>query len=192
MIVVDLKTQDYGSLWENTVSYISGGNDPLKNNYLNINLNDFISFTCVVQDDKIICFSGLQYDTTKWGAGIARCSSRMWIHPHYRFTGGTRFTGGPRFLNSYYCIPQQIRVARERNIGVLFVSREDNRSAFGEYLSLLEINTGQKFSLFDEKYWVCGPVRDHSCLQHVGVGYLNDSGPGLWQNQMRQFADISV
>lgn len=192
MFVIDLKTQNYGDLWADAVDYISGGNDPLKDNYLNINLDDFISFTCVVDSGKIICFSGLQYDESKWGPGIARCSSRMWVHPDHRFIGGTRFTGGPRFLNSYYCIPQQIRIAREKNINVLFVSREDNRTAFNEYLSLLEINTGQKFSLLDGRYWVCGHVMVPGCLQHVGVGYLNDSGLTLWHNQMVKFANFDV
>jgi hypothetical protein len=185
MEVVDLIIDPQHKMWTETVREISESGDSLKDNYLNINFTDFLSFTAVVNNSKIICFSGLQYDCSKWGSKIARISSRMWIHPSYRFRGMTKFTGGEKFLNSYYCIPRQIEVAKANQLSSLFVSREHNRQAFSEYLELLKINTQCEFKLLDKRYWVCGPsVRSNGCLQHIGLYHLSLDGKQYWHNVM--------
>jgi hypothetical protein len=191
MKVVDLKVTPIPDLRSQTVSAISNSDDSLKDNYLNINFDNFLSFPCVIASNKIIAFSGLQYDESKWGPGIARCSSRMWIHPHYRFTGGTRFTGGPKFLNSYYCMPTQLKVARDNGLNSVFVSRLHNKMAFQEYLSLLKINTGSTFDLLSDKYWVCGGVKTIECLQFIGVSHLNEYGLANWKKYMSTHIDSS-
>lgn len=184
MEVVDLKITTLPKLWNEAINTISSSNDPLRDNYLHINFDEFLSFTCVVHSDRIIAFSGLQYDSDKWGPHIARCSSRMWIHPDFRFNGLTRFVGGPKFLNSYYCIPKQLEVALSNGISTVFVSREHNPVAFDEYLSLLNINAGRKFNLSPDRYWVCGGVRENGCLQYVGIHHLKEDGNEVWQKYM--------
>jgi hypothetical protein len=184
MKVVDLKVTSMPDLWSQTVSAISNSDDSLKANYLNINFDNFLSFPCVIDSNRIIAFSGLQYDASKWGPDIARCSSRMWIHPDFRFVGMTKFTGGTKFLNSYYCVPVQLKVARDNGLNSVFVSRQHNKMAFREYLSLLKINTDVNFDFLPDRYWVCGKVKTIECLQFIGVTHMNECGLANWKKYM--------
>lgn len=188
MQIIDLKTNFEETLWNDALQCIQAGNDSLKKNYENINFEEFLSFTCVVDEHQIIAFSGLQYDVTKWGTGIARCSSRMWVHPEHRITSLSKFTNGPKFLNSYYCVPLQLEIAKKHNLDVVFVSREHNPAAFNEYLELLYRNTQHKFAANNSRYWICGSVRDPSCLQYVGVCYLTPDGVNVWNKNMQPLA----
>lgn len=191
MRVVDLKIEPLSDSWRAVLDDISNSDDDLKDNYSNINFDDFLSFTCVLHLDRIIAFSGLQYDESKWGPHIARCSSRMWIHPDFRFNGMTRFTRGPKFLNSYYCVPKQIEVAKSKRLNTIFVSRDHNRKGFSEYLSLLKTNTGHEFTLETNKYWVCGKVKANSCSQFVGYHHLDSDGNNVWEKYMRLYEIIN-
>jgi hypothetical protein len=182
--VIDQCIDPHPELWHAALDTISSGTDALKENYKSIDFAQFLSFTCLVEDNRIIAFSGLQYDQSKWGPKFARCSSRMWIHPDHRITHLKKFTGGQAFLNSYYCVPHQIMVAKSKGLDGIFVSREHNRVGFIEYLKLLGTNTDHEFSILDHRYWVCGSVRDSSCLQHIGVHYLNDRGQSSWRDAM--------
>ncbi len=190
MQVIDLITDPQPTMWNATVDQIRRSDDPLRDNYLNINFKDFLSFTAVVNDNQIVCFSGLQYDPNKWGTKIARISSRMWIHPDYRFSGLTRFSGGERFLNSYYCVPKQLEIARAKQLSCVFVSREHNRVAFNEYLALLKINADCEFELLQKRYWVCGSVRNDGCLQYIGLHHLNTSCNEVWLNDMGEHQEF--
>jgi hypothetical protein len=185
--VVDLSTaRNLLPLWYNVQQQIQESSDLLKENYLNLNPADFLSFPAVIKDNKIICVSGLQSDVDKWGQGVARCSARMWIDPKYRFTGGTRFTAGPKFLNSYYCLPIQIQVAKKLGYDCLFISRSENPKAFREYGHLVNANTNSRFKMLDGMYNVCGnldlvPV---SCRQYIMLDFLTSVGPLKWTSVM--------
>lgn len=189
MKTVDLIRDPQPKLWGRCLDIISAGTDSLKENYLNINFDDFLSFPAVVKNNKIVCFSGLQISKAKWGSGVARASSRMWIHPAYRHNGITRFAGGPKFLNTTYCLPMQFAAALNFGIDVLFISRENNPLAFAQYLKLVKINCDYTFNLEDHRYNVCGPQVDvpESCRQYVAVHYLNSAGAATWQNNMLQY-----
>ena len=60
----------------------------------------------------------------------------MWIHPDYRIKGISKFTGGPKFLNSTYCLPLQIKKAKEVGLNSVFISRENNLIGFRQYIDL--------------------------------------------------------
>jgi hypothetical protein len=184
---IDLATGQYSDLWNDVQREISKSNDKLKNNYVDLDPTKFVTFPAVVKNDMLICFSALQMEH-RWGPKIARCSTRMWIHPEYRFTGMTRFTGGPKFLNTTYCLPVQLRKAKELNLDCIFISREDTPNAFAEYIKLVKINTAETFVLLDSMVNVCGinPVPD-SCRQYVAVNYLTDNGSVSWDSTMKQF-----
>ena len=186
-IIVDLATGSYTRLWRKAQDEIAKSTDKLKNNYTGLDPTKFVTFPAVVKDDMLICFSALQMEQ-RWGSKIARCSTRMWIHPDYRFTGMTKFTGGQKFLNTTYCLPVQIAKAKELGLDCIFISREDNPAAFAEYVKLVKINTAETFELLDSMVNVCGitPVPD-SCRQYVAVNYLTDNGQNSWQNTMNQF-----
>jgi hypothetical protein len=186
--IVDLATDDqYRDQWIEFLVQITLSGDALAENYLELNPQEFLSFPAVLKDNKIICFSGLQVDPDRWGQGVARCSARMWIHSDYRQKGLSKFTGGDKFLNTFYCLPEQIKKAQEHNIKCLFISREHNLLGFKEYLKLIKINCNLEFQLQDSKYNVCGP-KSVASNQYVAVLPLSDDGLDLWNNQMDPFS----
>ena len=193
VLVVDLATNNqYSHLWNSVQETIASSNDLLKSNYRELDPKSFASLPVVIIDNKIVCFSGLQTNQTRWGPGIGRCSARMWIHPEYRFKHVTRFTGGDRFLNTTYSLPLQIAVAKIQNLNCLFISRETNLVGFKEYLKLIKINCGVDFTLEPVQYNVCGPqkVVPESCRQYVAILHLSDSGPRCWQDYMNGYKII--
>lgn len=185
-LVVDLSANtSYQKLWEDTLDIISTSTDKLKANYLGLDPSKFESFPVVIIDNQIVCFSGLQMED-RWGLKIARCSTRMWIHPNYRHSG--KFTSGSKFLNTSFCLPLQFAKAKLLNLDCLFISRESTPSAFGEYIKLVKRNTGQEFTILPDMINVCGitPVPD-TCKQWVAVSLLNDQSASTWTSQMSQF-----
>ena len=189
MKVVDLVKDPQPILWQACVDAISQSRDPLRGNYSKIKFDEFLSFPAVVDQDQIVCFSGLQYSERKWGQGIARASSRMWIHPEYRHPGLTKYSGGAKFLNTTYCLPRQFAVAKENNIDCIFISRETNPRGFEQYLKLIEINCNYKFTLLSYFYNVCGPQIKvpESCRQYVAVHYATEQGHNIWQDTMDDY-----
>lgn len=185
--IVDLATGLHAKLWQEAQDEISKSSDKLKNNYIDLDPTKFVTFPGVVYNNRLICFSALQMEN-RWGPNIARCSTRMWIHPDYRFAGMTKFTGGVKFLNTTYCLPIQFAKAKELGLDCIFISREDNPRAFLEYVKLVKINTAETFELLDSMVNVCGinPVPD-SCRQYVAVNYLTVNGQTSWNNAMKQF-----
>lgn len=186
MQVIDLIVDPQDQLWKDTVDYISGTDDVLKNNYINIKFNEFLSFPVVIENNKIICFSGLHYNERRWGERLARFSSRMWIHPDYRIKSISKFSGGPKFLNSTYCLPLQIKKAKEVGLDSIFISREHNLLGFKQYIDLIKINCDLEFEIKPNRYNVCGRTYDdqEGCVQYVAVHHLTDSGKETWVRNM--------
>ncbi len=186
MQVIDLVVAPQDQLWKDTIDYISGTDDRLKSNYTNIKFNEFLSFPAVVENNKIICFSGLHYNERRWGQGLARFSSRMWIHPDYRIKGIGKFTGGAKFLNSTYCLPVQINKAREVGLDAVFISREYNLIGFKQYIDLIKINCDLDFNIKPNRYNVCGHTYDEQegCIQYVAVHHLTNLGNETWIRNM--------
>ena len=171
MNIIDFVKNPQPDLWQRFITDMTNADDHLKENYLNIDFNEFLTFPCVLDSEKIICFSGLQYNENKWGAGIARCSSRMWVHPDHRIQSVSKFGGGAKFLNTTYCLPLQLELAHSLGINTLFISRENNPRAFGQYINLVKINCGVKFNIEASRYNVCGQQHSpsDSCNQFVAV-----------------------
>lgn len=188
-ILIDLSTSDkFFSYWDDFQTAILDSTDRLKENYVNLNPKDFVSFPAVIKDKKIVCFSALQMKSI-WGNKIARASTRMWIHPDYRFKGMTRFTGGSKFLNTYYCLPLQMAKARMLGLDCVFITREENPKAFfKEYRKLIKSNCNEDFAPLDYMIDTCGitPVPD-TCKQYVMITHLTDDGPNVWNNFMSKF-----
>ena len=189
LVVDTARTRDYDYLWADFFKVLEQTNDPLKANYIGLDPTQFASLPVVIKDDKIICFSGLQIIPSKWGPGIGRCSARLWYHPDYRLKGLSKFTSGDKFLNSTFCMPVQLAVAKEQGLDCLFISRESNIRGFKEYLNLLQVNTKVNFTLEEQWYNVCGklnPVPD-SCKQAVAIHHLTSQGPSVWHENMLQY-----
>ena len=191
--VIDLITDPRPELWSHVINYIKNINDSLKDNYLNINFDEFLSFPAVIENGQIICFSGLHYNERRWGKGIARFSSRMWIHPDYRVKGIGKFLGGPKFLNTTHCLPLQYKKAKEAGLDTIFISREHNRVGFEQYIDLIKINCDLEFNIKPNRYNVCGGYFPESegCVQHVAVHHLTGLGQETWIKTMTKYLVIS-
>jgi len=190
MEIIDLaQTNQYDHLWLETVKLISLSKDKLKDNYLNLNPKSFLCFTALIEDRRIICFSALQSNSDRWGRDIVRCSTRMWIHPDFRFSGLTRFTQGRKFLNSYYLIPEQLKKAKILGYKCVFMSREENPLAFLKWSDLVTRNTGNQFINLSGRYNVCGDVYPvpESCKQYISVDVSNPEALEIWYNNMEKF-----
>lgn len=175
-------------LWSVVIDKISNGNDSLKNNYVTLDPTSFASFPVLIENDEIVCFSGLQINPEKWGA-CARINARMWIDPRYRHNYLTKMTNPERFLNTRYLLPIQIEHAKKLNIDTVFISREGRYKKFLErYCDLILLNTGYKFTVLDHRYNVCGNIQPipHTCSQLVAVHSFSGTNDD-WSNNMLQY-----
>ena len=81
---------------------------------------DYISL-CIT--DRIIAFSGLMKG--RWGNGIGRVATRLWVDPEYRMIGGR-----PSAFNSTIMMPEQTRFAEKNGYNCVFFSREKGGKHF--------------------------------------------------------------
>jgi len=185
--IIDYAINFDDKLWYTCQNFIKNSNDNLKTNYSNILPTKYVSFPVVIIDNRIVCFSALEVNESRWGKGIGRCSSRMWIHPEYRHSG--KFIGGNKFLNTTYCLPIQLAKAKLINLDCVFISREDNLKGFEEYCKLIKINACADFIMESNRYNVCGsldPVPE-SCKQWVMIHYLTADAKSVWTNNMSNY-----
>lgn len=185
--IIDFVTNFDKLLWSDFQSVLRSTNDKLKDNYIGLDPRTFSSFPVVIIDNKIVCFSALQLNVERWGKGIGRVSTRMWIHPEYRHRG--KFTGGDKFLNTTYCLPLQIEQARSLGLDCVFISREGTPKAFNHFLDLIDINCSKRFLLKPSQYNVCGSIEPipESCKQWVAVLPLTDTGLMVWDKNMKHY-----
>jgi len=176
------------TLWDDCQRTISLDNSRLKDNYVGLDPRQFECFTCLIENNQIICFSALQLAPDRWGAGIGRVSTRMWVHPTYRINSLSKFTGGDRFLNTTYCLPVQLEQAKTIDLDTVFISREENLKGFASYIDLVQVNCNYKFVLENEKFNVCGsldPVPE-SCKQWVA--YFQFKNSSVWLKFKNKFS----
>lgn len=189
--VTDLAVDDtYMELFYNALESIAKSSDPLKSNYVNLNPKEYFSFPAVIREGKIACFSGGITLPSRWGNGIARVSTRLWIDYQYRFSGLVKFRGGDQFMNTTYCLPIQIQKARELGLKCIFISREGKHNiGFQEYLKLIKVNCNLDFKLLPQKYNTCGSIDPipESCKQFVAILPLTDDGETVWNQEMGHF-----
>jgi hypothetical protein len=185
--IIDFVIEFDKALWSDFQSVLISTNDKLKDNYIGLDPRTFASFPVVVINDRIVCFSALQLNVDRWGKGIGRVSTRMWIHPKYRHRG--KFTGGDKFLNTTHCLPLQMTQAQLLGLDCVFISREGTPKAFNHFLDLIEINCSRRFLLESTQYNVCGSIEPipESCKQWVAVLPLTENGMLVWNNNMQQY-----
>ena len=58
--IIDFSTRFDNVLWTDCQKYILESTDELKDNYINLDPREFVSFPVVIIDNKIVCFSALQ------------------------------------------------------------------------------------------------------------------------------------
>lgn len=188
MKIIDFCKNYDDTLWQNTLGIIKNSNDDLKNNYLTLNPDDFICWPVLVDDGKIVCFSGLQMNINRWGSHYARVNSRFYISPDHRHKSPGKLSNSKTFLNTRYLLPLQIIKAKELGLSGVFMTREgEHRHAFELYANLASRNTGCIFELLCDRYNVCGcidPVPE-SCKQLVAL-HCFDHSQRIWFRDMEQ------
>jgi len=182
--VVDLCVEkDYNALWTDTVEQIRVSNDELKDNYLSIDFNLFKSFTAVISNEKIVAFSGLQFEPVRWGEQSGRVLSRFYIAPLHRH-GLNLFNST---LYTEFMLPRQLAAARDLNLTSVFISREHGFNSFSKFVTHMnQTIPDTNFTLLNGKYDICGienPVPD-SCKQYVALKLLSENGKDAWNKKM--------
>lgn len=193
MKIIDIIENDnFLDLFKQTLGLIEKSNDPLKENYVNINLNEFLSFPVIIQNDKIICFSGAQVKHNIWGKNIARISTRFWKHPEYRINSLHKLTNIECTLNIKYCIPIQLEQLKKHNIECFFMSRESKKTgrvmnAFSEYTTLINKEYNQNLKILPNRYKVCGlNSENEKCNQFISLNHTENSLK-IWNVNMKNF-----
>jgi len=111
-----LEHPEYFNKFLLTCKYAASLDDPLAKNYLNINLSEY-DYMSICITDRIIAFSGLMKG--RWGKGIGRVATRLWVDPEYRKIGSR-----PSTFNSKIMMPHQTRYAEQNGYDCVFFSRE--------------------------------------------------------------------
>jgi hypothetical protein len=192
MKIIDFCENFDKDLWEKTLEIIVNNKDELKNNYINLSPKDFVCWPVLIENNEIVCFSGLQINQERWGDNFARINSRFFISPKYRHRTPGKLNNHDKFLNTKYLLPVQIEFAKEMGLKGIFMSREgDHKKVFEHYANLAYKNTGYFFKILTYQYNVCGqqnPVPE-SCKQWIAL-HCFDGNENLWNTSMKDFEII--
>ena len=158
MEIIDItKTNLYNTTWVRCLNFIENNcqADPLYENYIGIDTQDFVSLPVVIIDDTIVAFSGAQYKPDVWGHNIPSVSSRFWIHPDYRHSCSKFETSDKPWYNSEFLISQQIKEINRLGIPHMFISREgDYKNSFQKYINLVNRYNNTDFRLVEDLYLI--------------------------------------
>jgi hypothetical protein len=176
LIVLDIKKDfsTYEKLWSECNSYIKNNcqTDPLYENYLSINLNDFLNFSIAVYNDRIISFGGLEQKKDRWGDHVVRALTRFWIHPDYRTKGLTKWND-TKIRFSPIILKSQLRHFDDQNTrSAIMITREGKYiKSFREIIRLANSVSEEQFTILDGRFNVCKPQNPppKTCVQYVAI-----------------------
>lgn len=147
---------------------ISSSDEPLASNFSQkeFDLSQFLSINLLLDHNRIVAFSGLQYG--RWGKDIGRISSRLWVNPLFRKSSV------PVDFNSKLFMPAQISMAKDRGLKGVFWStaRASNIKTFQKMIDRNNKNCPHKWNhvALDGEYNVCGKHSSNiQCIQRVAV-----------------------
>ena len=176
LIVVDIKKDfsTYGKLWTECNSYIKNNCqiDPLYENYLSINLDDFLNFSIAVYNNQIISFGGLEQKKDRWGDHIVRALTRFWIHPDHRTKGLTKWDD-TKIRFSPIILKSQLKHFDDQNTRpAIMITREGKYiKSFKEIIRLANPVSKEHFTIVDGRFNVCKPQNPppKTCVQYVAI-----------------------
>lgn len=178
MLVRDLK-KDYDTFeksWIDCMSFIEKEcqSDKLYRNYLNIDLERFLSLAIVMENDRIIAFGGAEINQSRWGESLSRVLSRFWISPdrrHQLVKINKEINFSPLILD--------INLKALRNhpqIKAAMITREgDGKHSFARIVEIANTVAQTPFKILDDRYNVCGNVDPipKSCVQMIAMTMLD-------------------
>jgi hypothetical protein len=180
LIVLDIKKNfsTYEKLWAECNSYVKNNcqTDPLYENYLSINLDDFLNFSIAVYDDRIISFGGLEQKKDRWSDHIVRALTRFWIHPDHRTKGLTKWDD-TKIRFSPIILKSQLQHFYDQNTRpAIMITREGKYiNSFREIIRLANSVSQEQFTILDGRFNVCKPQNPppKTCVQYVAITDTN-------------------
>ena len=174
--VLDIKKDfsTYEKLWTECNSYIKNNcqTDALYENYLSINLDDFLNFSIAVYNDQIISFGGLEQKRDRWGDHIVRALTRFWIHPDHRTKGLTKWDD-TKIRFSPIILKSQLKHFDDQNTRpAIMITREGKYiKSFREIIRLANSVSKEQFTMLDGRFNVCKPQNPppQTCVQYVAI-----------------------
>lgn len=181
--IINIKDQNlHNQLWNDCLTDIKNlcTNDSLYENYINIDLDNFLYFTGLVLDNKIISFGGIDQRFISWGKYTVRALSKFWIHPKYRTLSLTKWRDS-NFKFSPFILHNQLDFIRNLNhIKAVIITREGNYgNSFKEIIRLANTVADTPFQIMPHRYNVCDISKNikPSCWQFLAtnnIDHFND------------------
>jgi hypothetical protein len=141
---------------------------------VNINLDQFICFSCIFHKEEIVSFGGIEYAPDKWGADLCRVLTRFWIHPSKRSQALTKWDESKIRFSPLVLKHQLDFLKSHRTISLAMITREGNYTkSFHEIIRLSNTVSDTPFEIQPGKYNVCHPLE--YCPQMIALRALNSS-----------------
>jgi hypothetical protein len=185
----DLKInyQTYQSEWHRCLDFIKHNcqSDALYQNYISIDLDQFLSFTILIEQGEIISFGGVEKKLDRWGESIARVLTRFWISPNYRTKTLTKWQSNSIKFSPTILKPQLEFLVKNTNIEAAMITREGNYvRSFNEIIRLANTVSENKFIIQEGRFNVCKPTNtDLPCSQLIALSSLKNSSISNILNQ---------
>lgn len=168
--------------------------------YLNLDLNDFESFTMLLDDDRFVAFSGAHIES-HYPEHVVRVGSRLWFSKKYRQVSLASTTMGNWNINagSKYLIPAQNKIVKKLGYKYSFWSREypARRKTFLRLVKLCNKYAEDEQFPLPNVYNICPPVNQRvstlpSCWQNIALTDFH-AEPNVVRTKLRcypQFFDL--
>lgn len=175
-----LKSEEWKTRVLNSIPEILESGHHNAENYRDLEkrLPDYECFNAIVEDEKLVAISGL-YNGGIYPNNTARILDRTYYY-NWNKDEGTKsvFRSDTRY-NSFYAIPYQIAVAKEKGFSSVFISMQtpSKRRALSW---LIKNQPTYNFELLDGLYNTCKCLKNGTispnplCWQNVALHYLTD------------------
>lgn len=179
MQIVDIISQpEHFHYFEKCKDSIIAANDPLVDNYINIDFSEYLEFNLLVDNDEVVSFCGMQTKNI-FGLNCARIATRTWVNPKYRvktlLSKNFQNEMNRGFHNTRYLVTHQIAQSKKRNLDFCFMSRQYLNKPGGVklFLSVYDHLGIDYVTDLQTAFDVCGgrpPYTNEGCWQFI-VGY---------------------
>ena len=202
MKIVDIISQpEHFHYFDECREAIANANDPLIENYINIDFSEYLEFNLLVDDDdEVISFCGMQSKPV-FGFNCARIATRTWVNPKYRVKSllSKNFQNeiNRGFHNTRYLLTHQIEQCKKRGLDFCFMSRQYLHKPGGVklFLSVYDHLGIEYVTDLSQAFSVCGgrpPYDNDGCWQFI-VGYPTKfDKETTWKMINNQFSHATV
>lgn len=171
--------QQYQSIWADCLTYIEQHckKDSLYENYLSIDVTNFLCFHAAIYDETIIAFGGVEQKPDRWGDNVVRALTRFWMHPEFRTKGLTKWNDKTiRF--SPIILKAQLEYLSNHGEGKTVIITREGRylNSFREIVRLANSVSNKDFTVMPDRYNVCKPQDPPpaTCVQFIAINNVDE------------------